>query len=102
MDSLFGHDILKRALISDYEIIAIWGAFHILKMSNEEIRPYLVDFLNSPFADIQDAGISKISEMEALESEWKGAEEMAAIMDGELTEIPGFDEFRQEILDQDE
>jgi hypothetical protein len=46
--------------------------------------------------------LDELAEMEALESEWKGAEEMAAIMDGELTEIPGFDEFRQEILDQDE
>jgi hypothetical protein len=46
--------------------------------------------------------LDELAEMEALESEWKEAEEMAAIMDGELTEIPGFDEFRREILDQDE
>jgi len=67
MNSLFGHDLLKRALASDYEIIAIWGAFHILRMRNDEIRPYLSAFLNSPFHDIQDAGIAKILEMEALE-----------------------------------
>ena len=38
------------------------------------------------------------AEAEALESEWREAEELAAIMDGELSEIPGFEDFRKEIL----
>lgn len=38
------------------------------------------------------------AEAEALESEWREAEELASIMDGELTEIPGFEDFRREIL----
>ncbi|MGW8267100.1 MAG: hypothetical protein ACWGSQ_12090 [Longimicrobiales bacterium] len=38
------------------------------------------------------------AEAEALESEWREAEELAAIVDGELTEIPGFEDFRREIL----
>ncbi len=67
MESLFGRDRLKKALTSDYEIIAIWGAYHILRMDNNQIIPYLSDFLSSPFMDIQDAGISKISEIEALD-----------------------------------
>lgn len=67
MERIFGLDRLKKALTSDYEIIAIWGAYHILRMENDAIRPCLSDFLNSPFVDIQDAGISKISEIEALE-----------------------------------
>ncbi len=38
------------------------------------------------------------AEIEALEDEWRSAEEIAAIMDGELTEVPGFEEFRQRVL----
>ena len=38
------------------------------------------------------------AEIEALEDEWRNAEEIAAIMDGELTEVPGFEEFRQRVL----
>lgn len=67
MESVFGRDRLKRALTSDYEIIAVWGAYHILQLDNECIKTFLPDFLKSPFVDIQDAGISKVSEMEALE-----------------------------------
>jgi hypothetical protein len=37
------------------------------------------------------------AEAEALEAEWREAEELAAIHDGELTEIPGFDAFRRRI-----
>jgi hypothetical protein len=39
------------------------------------------------------------AEAEALEAEWREAEEMAAIIDGELSQVPGFDAFRKEILD---
>lgn len=67
MKRLFEYDSLKKALKSEYEIIAIWGAYHILRMDNEQIKPYLLDFLSSPFIDIQDAGISKISEIDAVE-----------------------------------
>ena len=45
--------------------------------------------------------LDEMAEMEALEAEWQKAEEMASIMDGELTDVPGFESFRQEILDQD-
>jgi hypothetical protein len=45
--------------------------------------------------------LDELAEMEALEAEWRRAEEMAAIMDGELSEIPGFDAFRRRILGQD-
>jgi hypothetical protein len=38
------------------------------------------------------------AEVEALESSWRSAEEIAAIMDGELTEIPGFETFRRRVL----
>jgi len=41
------------------------------------------------------------AEAEALETEWKRAEEVAAISDGELSAVPGFESFRREIL-QDE
>lgn len=37
-------------------------------------------------------------EAEALELEWRAAEELAAIADGELTEVPGFEEFRRRVL----
>jgi hypothetical protein len=42
--------------------------------------------------------LDEMAEMEALEAEWRRAEEMAAIMDGELSEVPGFESFRREIL----
>jgi hypothetical protein len=38
------------------------------------------------------------AESEALEREWGRAEELAAIMDGELTEVEGFREFRARVL----
>lgn len=38
------------------------------------------------------------AELEALEQEWREAEEVAAIMDGELTRVPGFEAFRREVL----
>ncbi len=46
--------------------------------------------------------LDEMAETEALEVEWKEAEELASIMDGELTEVPGFEAFRREVLDQDE
>ncbi len=38
------------------------------------------------------------AEAEALEREWRDAEEIAAIMDGELTQVPGFEAFRKKVL----
>jgi hypothetical protein len=37
------------------------------------------------------------AEAELLEREWAEAEELAAIMDGDLTEVPAFDDFRRRI-----
>lgn len=41
--------------------------------------------------------LDECSEIEVLEAEWRRAEELAAIMDGELTEVPGFVEFRRHV-----
>ena len=38
------------------------------------------------------------AEAEALEAEWKRAEELACILDDELTDLPGFDAFRARVL----
>ena len=38
-----------------------------------------------------------MAEAEALEAEWREAEELGAIMDGELTPVPGFEAFRREL-----
>ncbi len=38
------------------------------------------------------------AELEALEAEWRAAEEIAAIMDGELSQVAGFEDFRRRIL----
>jgi len=67
MKSLFEHNCLKKALKSNYEIIAVWGAYQILRLENEQIRPYLSEFLEASFTDIQDAGIAKIAEIGAIE-----------------------------------
>ncbi len=42
--------------------------------------------------------LDEMAEADALEAEWRVAEEMAAIMDGELTEVPGFEAFREQVL----
>ncbi|NNM04150.1 MAG: hypothetical protein HKO65_03525 [Gemmatimonadetes bacterium] len=44
--------------------------------------------------------LDELAELEALEAEWRRAEEIAAIMDGELSDIPGFEAFRKNILDR--
>ena len=45
--------------------------------------------------------LDEAAEAEALEGEWRKAEEISAIMDGELTEIPGFQDFRRRVLEED-
>jgi hypothetical protein len=45
--------------------------------------------------------LDEMAEAQALEAEWRQAEEMAAIVDGELTDVPGFDAFRKGILGLD-
>jgi len=45
--------------------------------------------------------LDEIAEMEALEAEWREAEEMAAIMDGELSDVRGFDAFRRRVLGEE-
>lgn len=40
------------------------------------------------------------AEAEALEGEWRRAEELAAISDGELTRVPGFSAFRKRVLEE--
>ncbi len=44
--------------------------------------------------------LDDLAEAEALEAEWREAEEIAAIMDGELTMVEGFAAFRARILDE--
>jgi hypothetical protein len=44
--------------------------------------------------------LDELAEAAALEAEWRLAEEMAAIMDGELTRIPGFEAFRRQVIDE--
>jgi hypothetical protein len=43
--------------------------------------------------------LDELAEGEALEAEWREAEEIAAIADGELTQVPGFQAFRRKILE---
>lgn len=40
------------------------------------------------------------AEAEALRGEWRRAEEIIAILDGQLTDIPGFEAFRQKVLEE--
>lgn len=53
-----------------------------------------------PTADRLALGIAldEQSEAELLEAEWRDAEELAAIVDGSLTRVAGFEEFRRRIL----
>ncbi len=45
--------------------------------------------------------LDEAAEAEALEREWREAEEITSIMDGELTEVPGFERFRRRVLGLD-
>jgi hypothetical protein len=45
--------------------------------------------------------LDELAEVAALEAEWRLAEEMAVIMDGELTRIPGFEAFRRQVMDEE-
>ncbi len=45
--------------------------------------------------------LDELAELEALERQWREAEEIAAIMDGELTRVPGFEAFRRKVLGLD-
>ncbi len=60
---MFNSEQLKSAIQSDIEIVAIWGAFQILKLENDQSVEFLSNFLQSPFPDIQDAGLAKIAEL---------------------------------------
>lgn len=42
------------------------------------------------------------AELEALEREWREEEEIAEIMDGELTTVPGFERFKENVLRSDQ
>lgn len=44
-------------------------------------------------------GLDEQWEGELLEAEWRSAEEIAALVDEELTGVPGFDEFRRRALE---
>jgi hypothetical protein len=46
--------------------------------------------------------LDEAAEAEALESEWREAEELASIVDGELSDVPGFEDFRREILREED
>ncbi len=60
---LFEKEQLVDCIQSDIEIVAIWGAFQIIKLDNERIKEFLPYFLNSQFTDIQDAGLAKIADL---------------------------------------
>jgi len=47
-------------------------------------------------------GLDEEAETEALEAEWKEAEELVSIMDGELTDVPGFEDFRRRVLGEEQ
>ncbi|HEX9109640.1 MAG TPA: hypothetical protein VF832_20500 [Longimicrobiales bacterium] len=42
------------------------------------------------------------AEAEALEAEWRRAEELESILDDELTEVSGFEDFRERVLAEEE
>lgn len=41
--------------------------------------------------------LDEMAEVEALEAEWRSAEELASIADGELSPVPGFEEFKARV-----
>lgn len=81
------------------EIEALGGPSFLLEELGAS-GPALGD-LDSRFRTGLIIALDEMAEAEALEAEWQQAEELAAIMDGDLTEIPGFEAFRREILNSD-
>ncbi len=78
------------------ELDRMGGPRELLQALSRE-RPLLGELGEETRAGILIA-LDESAEVEALEAEWREAEELAAIADGELTEIPGFDAFRREVL----
>jgi len=81
------------------ELDRLGGPGGLLRALSRE-RPLLGELGDETRAGILIA-LDENAEVEALEAEWREAEELAAIADGELTEIPGFDAFRREVLGDD-
>jgi len=67
MESLFDISLLRRSIESNHEPLAVWGAYHMLKLEDDILRQDLSRFLNSSFSNIREAGIAKIGEIEAEE-----------------------------------
>ena len=63
MIETFDQNRLINALKSEYEIVATWGAYQVLRLPNEDIKDFIPLFLQSPFSTIQDAGLARIAEM---------------------------------------
>ncbi|MGK0288855.1 MAG: hypothetical protein ACI86H_000276 [bacterium] len=62
MNPIFSKQQLVSALQSEQEVVAVWGAYQLLTLCPDDLFDELPIFLNSPFADIQEAGIAKIGE----------------------------------------
>jgi hypothetical protein len=75
------------------------GGLQFLRALARDRRP--LGELDLPQRTALVIGLDEMAEMEALEREWRAAEEIAAIMDGELTQVPGFEEFRARVLGTD-
>ncbi len=59
---VFEKKYLLNAIQSEIEIVAIWGAYQIMQLEEDQLKPYLPHFLQSSLIDIQEAGIAKIAE----------------------------------------
>jgi hypothetical protein len=82
------------------ELDSIGGPFQLLQHLSSS-RPALGD-LNLPRRAGLIISLDEVAELEALEAEWRRAEEMASIIDGELSDIRGFESFRKRILEEED
>jgi hypothetical protein len=91
-------DLLRRLAGGAASALDSVGGPRSFLQSILRARPFLGD-LDSQERAALIITLDEVAELEALEAEWREAEEMAAIMDGELTQVPGFEAFRRDLLE---
>lgn len=90
--------VVEEAEVAARELDSMGGAFAFLNTLASGRVP--LGDLDLPRRAGLIISLDELAEAEALEAEWRLAEEMAAIMDGELTRIPGFEAFRRQVMSE--
>ncbi|MDH5559363.1 MAG: hypothetical protein OEY59_00745 [Deltaproteobacteria bacterium] len=83
MEKIYSLKTIKDALVSRNETVAIWGAYQFLIHYPDKVEKEIHNFIDSPFIEIQEAGLSKISELK-LDQHFKDAVKIFRESEGQL------------------